>query len=198
MSISGVNSASQYLYQYGQNKVSGSKQQGGADAFFSKVDTSQDGTVDKSELLALVDEITSQTGQSVDTESLFAEFDTDGNGTYSDDELRSFMQSNDIRPKGGPGGPPPSKGEEGSDSEYNSSEQIISLLTSIQDSLNSLLAQSGSSSSETSGDDGSDQTDYVSLLQTARTKSSDNASAYFQSSIDRLMQGLYSQYSAEA
>jgi len=203
MSISSISNQSSALYSYAQSKLSASKQQsGGAESFFSKVDTSQDGTVDKSELLALVDDIASKTGQEVDGESLFTEYDADGDGSFSDEELQSLMQSEDLKPQGAPMGPPPAQEEDDDDSDYNSTQSIINLLTSIQNSLDSLFSADDTDSTSDSyfGSSGSGTTDYLSMLQSFQSDDSDDTTgtAYYQSTIDKLLEGFYSQNSYEA
>lgn len=201
MSISSISNQNSALYSYAQNKMAAAKQQQGAESFFSKVDTSQDGTVDKSELLALVDDIASKTGQEVDGESLFTEYDADGDGSFSDEELQSLMQSEDLKPKGAPMGPPPAKEDEDESSEYGSSASIISLLTSIQNSLDSLFSADDTDSSSDSyfGSSDSGTTDYLSMLQSLQSDDSDETTeTAYQSTIDKLLQGFYSQNSYEA
>lgn len=196
MSINSVNSSSSYLYNYGVNNGNTAKSSSKADSkenpFFSKVDSNQDGTVDQSELQTLVDEITSSSGQNIDVASSLSQYDTDQSGTLSDDELKAFMQGNDLKPAGEHHGPPPadavaqtdasSSSGTGTDSSDNFSlaEYIMNLMSSMQDYLL-----------------GADSTDSANSAQTDSLTGTQATSPY-QSNYAQVAQTAASQYSAQA
>lgn len=191
MSISSVNSSS-YLYDYGTKngtQKTSSGKDSGEDSFFSKIDANQDGTVDQSELGTLVDDIVASDGQKIDVSSEFSKYDTDNSGSLSDDELRAFMEGNDLKPTGGHMGPPPQGQAAGSDQytdqtaattdDFSLTEYVMSLLSSMQ---NSLFGSDTDDGEQTTGQQ-------VGSVQSATP---------YQSNYDQVMQKTQSQYSAQA
>ena len=68
------------------------------DRLFSKVDTDGSGSVDKSELQSMLDDIAKKTGATAQSaDALFGKLDTDGDGSISKDELDAGMKS--LMPK---------------------------------------------------------------------------------------------------
>ncbi len=63
---------------------------------FAKADTSGDGTVDKSELSALLTQNGAKSASSTDTSAAFTQMDANGNGSLSSDELQQGMEK--LRP----------------------------------------------------------------------------------------------------
>jgi Ca2+-binding EF-hand superfamily protein len=57
------------------------------------VDQNSDGIFDTSEIQALADKIAERTGQTVDVENLFSQYDSDTNGTLSADEFNKALKS---------------------------------------------------------------------------------------------------------
>jgi Ca2+-binding EF-hand superfamily protein len=77
---------------------------------FKKVDTDGSGGISQSELDALAEKISSDTGRTIDTGNAIATYDTDGNGELSSEEMDAFMKSTmqqgvgHMGMQGGPGG----------------------------------------------------------------------------------------------
>jgi Ca2+-binding EF-hand superfamily protein len=67
---------------------------------FSKTDTDGSGEVSQSELETLVEQISTITGTSVDTENALSTYDSDSSGELSDEELKSFMEATMQPPMG--------------------------------------------------------------------------------------------------
>lgn len=101
-SISGISSASSAWS--GMSTMRGHRPPGGMDPakMFAKVDADGSGSVDKSELQSLLDDVTQKTGvsNSTSTDELFSQIDSNSDGNLSQDELGEGMKS--IMP------PPPS------------------------------------------------------------------------------------------
>jgi Ca2+-binding EF-hand superfamily protein len=60
---------------------------------FNKVDTDGDGGISQSELDTFVQDISSRTGNNIDTTDAVATYDADKSGELSQDELKSFMEA---------------------------------------------------------------------------------------------------------
>lgn len=71
---------------------------------FNKVDSDGNGGVSQSELDSFVQDISSKTGNSIDSTNAVTTYDADGNGELSGDELKSFMEASGMKP------PPPPRG----------------------------------------------------------------------------------------
>ncbi|XP_063689244.1 calmodulin-alpha-like [Bolinopsis microptera] len=65
-------------------------------AFFEKVDTDQDGTVDFDELMLYIEEIMAEQPNSDDIMDAFNLIDADGNGEVSHEEVAVAMQKADV------------------------------------------------------------------------------------------------------
>ena len=121
--ISGASSASSAW-----SGMSSARANSRADRMFSKVDTDGSGSVDKTELQDMLDNIAQKTGTSLGSaDDLMSKMDTDGDGSLSKDELASGMKSLMPAPSstvefahhGGGGGchmPPPDSDSSGSTS----------------------------------------------------------------------------------
>lgn len=94
--IGSISSTSSYLLQLLQ-QVDRRQQ----DDLFTKVDTSGDNKVDKTEFSALAKKLSENAGNSIDVDDAFSTYDTDGDGTLSADELSTYIKEN---------APPPSMG----------------------------------------------------------------------------------------
>jgi Ca2+-binding EF-hand superfamily protein len=91
MSISGIGS------QSGYNPTEMAAQ------FFKKADANGDGGIDKAEFKTMLSQGPGGQTGTVDTDKMFSEMDTDGNGTISQTENENAMKK-----MGGQGGAPPS------------------------------------------------------------------------------------------
>lgn len=60
---------------------------------FARVDQNGDGGVDKSEMQAFADHTAEKTGEEINVEDLIAQFDEDGDGVLSQDEMDTAMAS---------------------------------------------------------------------------------------------------------
>jgi Ca2+-binding EF-hand superfamily protein len=99
------------------NSVSSSSSQASiiaemSERLLKKSDTNQDNTIDKSELVASLQNAPAAPDGSAapDAESLFAKIDADGDGQITQSELESDMESHASQepPSGAPSGTPPS------------------------------------------------------------------------------------------
>ena len=64
---------------------------------FSIIDSNSDDGIDLTELAAVTDEISEQTGSSLDVNDVFSSYDTDGNGALGIEEMKSFLE--DYKPQ---------------------------------------------------------------------------------------------------
>ena len=71
---------------------------------FNKVDSDGSCGISQSELETFAQDISSKTGNSMDTTDAISTYDADGDGELSEDELKSFMEASAIKP------PPPPPG----------------------------------------------------------------------------------------
>jgi Ca2+-binding EF-hand superfamily protein len=97
----------------------------GAQDLFSVLDTDGSGGVSQSELDSWAKNISSKTGETIDSSSAISTYDGDSDGVLSSEELKSFLEANGIEaPKQGfmPPGPPPPETE----SAEKSADSIIS------------------------------------------------------------------------
>lgn len=60
---------------------------------FAKVDSDGSGSVDKTELSAMLDKVSEKTGSSFDVDQAFSQMDSNGDGTLSSDELSDGMKN---------------------------------------------------------------------------------------------------------
>ncbi len=90
------------------------------DEMFCKLDSNSDGSIDKTELASLAKNISEDTGNTLDVDSVFSTYDTDGDSQLSKDELNSYMEAN--RP------PMPMKNATSAYSANSSTDKISSLL----------------------------------------------------------------------
>lgn len=133
----------------GNAAVSGTGEKGQG-SFFAKVDSDESGGVSQSELQTLADDMASKFGITLDTgDDAFASYDTDGDGSLGEKELKAVMDANRPEPPGGmqaQGPPPPPPDQSASSSSLSLDEQISALKTLLE----SLSKSDGSSSGESS------------------------------------------------
>jgi len=70
---------------------------------FKKVDTDGSGGISQTELDAMAEDMSSRTGQTIDTSNALSTYDTDGNGELSSEEMDAFMKSTMQQGMGHPG-----------------------------------------------------------------------------------------------
>jgi Ca2+-binding EF-hand superfamily protein len=70
---------------------------------FNKVDTDGSGGISQSELDAMAGDMSSGTGQTIDTSNALSTYDTDGDGELSSGEMEAFMKSTMQQGLGHPG-----------------------------------------------------------------------------------------------
>ncbi len=97
---------------YGMGQMSGTGSRPSPKEMFSKIDADDSGGLDKTEFSDMAEKMSQMTGEDVDTDELFAEYDEDGDGELSEEETQAFMDDNrpEGPPPGGMGGmqgPPP-------------------------------------------------------------------------------------------
>ena len=129
---------------------------------FNKVDSDGNGGVSQSELDVLVQDISSKTGNSIDSTNAVTTYDADGNGELSGDELKSFMEASGIKPPPPPGGSSTTSAESiisqydtNGDGVLSSDELQGYLDTSDTASLNALMQQALSAYTMNFGSSGS-------------------------------------------
>jgi Ca2+-binding EF-hand superfamily protein len=93
----------------------------GPENLFNALDSDGSGGISQSELDAFAADVSSRTGNSIDTTDAVSTYDTDGSGELSSDEFRSFMEATMPPPRG-------MMGEVGSTgtSSTSSAESVIS------------------------------------------------------------------------
>jgi Ca2+-binding EF-hand superfamily protein len=87
--VSSISSTNSYILQLLQQTA-----QQRQDDFFSKVDSSGDGKIDKTEFSALAKKLSENKGSSINVDDVFSMYDTNNDGTLSSDELNSYMKDN--------------------------------------------------------------------------------------------------------
>lgn len=127
-------------------------------ALFSKVDSNSDKSIDQTELTSFLDEMSKQTGSSIDSASALEALDSDGNGAISEtelqenasalfDQLKTQLMSSQM--SASPSPPPPPSSED-------SSEMFSSIDTDDDGSISETeLDTFLSSRSEETGNDAS-------------------------------------------
>jgi len=68
------------------------------DDLFGKIDSNNDGSLSKPEFSVLAKKLSSDTGTSIDADSMFSIYDADGSGALGKSELDSFMKANAPAP----------------------------------------------------------------------------------------------------
>jgi Ca2+-binding EF-hand superfamily protein len=86
----------------GQTGMQGSQSM--FDKMFSKIDSSGDGKVDKTEFSAMTKKMSEMSGSSINADEAFSKYDANKDGTLSKDELTSFMKDNAPAPPTGMAG----------------------------------------------------------------------------------------------
>ncbi len=74
------------------NGMSGGPQ--GPDDLFAQLDGNSDSGIDKSEFSTFSEKLSEDTGNTINVDDVFSTYDTDGDGSLSTEELKSFMKDN--------------------------------------------------------------------------------------------------------
>lgn len=152
--VSSIGSSSSYAMQ----AMQAMQQRQGPQDLFKKVDLDSSGGVSQAELKTLAEDINSKTGKTLAVDDTsFKNYDSDGSGTLSENEMMNLMKSNGFGPPGEMGGSgemgttPPSKDKAAAAYAANSGgDALSSLIAGLQKLLEQL--QSGSDDQGTSSD----------------------------------------------
>ncbi len=134
--ISGINDGSSFMRNMGM----GAMRPDPAERF-NKADANGDGGLDKSEMQTVLDKVSEMSGQDINVDNVFSEFDADEDGVLSEQEAETAMNQlrEEMEPqmrgmKGGKGGPhPPGIGGRGVDGGDESESSLISMLNSLSE-----------------------------------------------------------------
>jgi Ca2+-binding EF-hand superfamily protein len=138
--ISEINSSYTYASYTQQSQSTQNKQM--PPDLFQALDEDSSGGVDQTELDTWATNMSTATGNTIDTSTAISTYDTDEDGALSTTELKSFLDASGIKgPNGGPPpGPPPS--EESTASTTNSSQTADSLISSYDTNGDGVLSSS--------------------------------------------------------
>ena len=119
----------------------------GPDGLFKDADSDASGGVSQDELKVLAQNIQKATGQSLDvSDDAFANYDSNGDGVLSADELKGAMDANGFAP---PQGPPP-QGPPPGQSQADSSSSMQAQVSELKKLIESLSKYVDNGSTETS------------------------------------------------
>jgi Ca2+-binding EF-hand superfamily protein len=127
------------------------------ESFFKKVDSSGDGSIDKTEFESAVSSMAAdQTTDSQSTDTMFSKLDTDGNGTISKDEMMTALKAMGEQRRANM---PPPPGQNGMKPDFHKMSQ--DLLSNLDTSGDGSIDKSEFSAglSALSGTNGTDSTD---------------------------------------
>lgn len=95
--VSSIGSSSSYAMQ----AMQAIQQRQGPQDLFKKIDLDSSGGVSQSELKTLAEDINSKTGKAIKVDDTsFKNYDSDGSGTLSENEMLNLMKSNGFGPPG--------------------------------------------------------------------------------------------------
>jgi Ca2+-binding EF-hand superfamily protein len=109
---------------------------------FKALDTDSSSGISQSELEAFAEDMSSKTGNSIDTTDAVSTYDADGNAELSSDELMSFMRAN-MPPPGGMGGSQGPMGMSGNEEDTSSSSYLDPLDTNGDGTVDAQEAAAG-------------------------------------------------------
>jgi Ca2+-binding EF-hand superfamily protein len=109
---------------------------------FIAVDSDGSGGLSQSELDTWSKNMSSETGQTVDTSKAISSFDKDGDGALSSTEFASFLQSTGLKGPDGPPPPPQSQDSDSTDSSSSSSQSADSIISSYDTNGDGVLSSS--------------------------------------------------------
>jgi Ca2+-binding EF-hand superfamily protein len=163
--IEGISgSGMQYMLQAQQMQ----HRQGPPPDMFKALDSNNSGGIDQSELDVWAKDMSSKTGQTIDTSKAISSYDADGDGMLSSTELDSFFQSSGIK---GPDGPPPppssSQGSERGSEASKSGKSADSIISSYDADGDGVLSSSELQSYLDATQQNSTSNDLSSLLEQA-------------------------------
>ncbi|MBI2472390.1 MAG: EF-hand domain-containing protein [Planctomycetes bacterium] len=153
--VSGINSTGGYM-----GIMNTQTMQQRRDELFNKIDSSGDGSLDKTEFSAFAQKLAEKSGNTLNAEDVFSTYDADGDGALSKDEVDSFMKDNAP--------PPPSSGIGG----YTAVKNTRSKQQHQDDLFNKI---------DSSGDGGIDKSEFESFAEkiSERTGNSIDAEEVF-------------------
>ena len=148
-SISSISSSISSLFGIDQQKR---KQE-----LFNKVDSDGNSSISQTELTALTDKISQDSGKTLDASSLLSQYDSDSDGSLNSDEMDSLMES--IKPKHERDAMLNNEEQSGSQSSGLDTSSLASYLSnSGQDLVSSLISMLQQLQSSSSSDDSEDST----------------------------------------
>ena len=129
---------------------------------FNKADVNGDGGLDKTEMQTVLDNISKMSGQDVNVDDIFSDFDEDENGVLNEAEAEAAMAQ--LREEMGPPpmGPPP-QNSVNAYTENGENSYLIELLNSLEEEEESLL----DSLTDSEEDEDDEESPIVDMLQTA-------------------------------
>jgi Ca2+-binding EF-hand superfamily protein len=106
--INGISNNSTMILQQAQSMQQRQK----PPDLFQALDSDSSGGISQSELDTWAKNMSSETGNAIDTSKAFSSYDSDTDGALSSAELKSFLQSSGVKPPdGGPPPPPPTSNQ---------------------------------------------------------------------------------------
>lgn len=148
-SISSISSSMSSLFGIDQQKR---KQD-----LFNKVDSDGNSSISQTELTALTDKISQDSGKTLDASSLLSQYDSDSDGSLNSDEMDSLMES--IKPKHERDAMLNNEDQSGSQSSGLDTSSLASYLSnSGQDLVSNLISMLQQLQSSSSSDNSEDST----------------------------------------
>ena len=148
----------------GLGQTSSNSMKQALDNLFSNIDSDTSGGIDKKEFTAFASNLSEMSGQSINANSAFSTYDTNGDGSLSKTELDSFMKAN---------APQPPAQMQNAMSAYGSNSS-----TSQVSSLSDLLKSISADSSENSSDSKNSLSGYLSKLIDSLNSESNGTETY--------------------
>ncbi len=136
-SIDSINSLGNYMSLLQMNAQSMQKRQ---DDLFSKIDSDSSGGIDKVEFSTFSKKLSEDSGNSFNVDDVYSQYDANGDGSLSSDELKAFMKDNAP--------PPPPPQMQNAKSAYGTDQEADQTST-LQELLNKLTASEGTESGTT-------------------------------------------------
>ncbi|MCI4625241.1 MAG: EF-hand domain-containing protein [Candidatus Magnetoovum sp. WYHC-5] len=173
-----ISSASSSLDSYINSLGSSTVRKRSSEDMFKKVDSDSDGTINKDELSAMAKKVSDETGVTLDISSAITNYDADGDGGLSQEEMDSFMKDNAPRPSGA-GGPKAPQGmfkqvDSDSDGVINE-EELTAMAENMSSEMGvSLDVSNAISDYDADGDGGLNEEEMDSFMKDNAPKPPDN------------------------